>query len=182
MAAFAIYKRTELGAALEQGEIISGLYRYTVTTPFELDKPPQLRFAVLDFVVVLSQTCDLTARIPVDDRGVLLCEARLLQDLPRPGGSDILRKIKNNLDHRYQYLRQFEADVDSQSKGSTGALYLDFRRIFSVPCDELMFQVGDSGPAKRRCSLEVPYREHLAARYAGYLARVALPADHNQDG
>ena len=100
MAAFAIYKRTELGAALEQGEIISGLYRYTVTTPFELDKPPQLRFAVLDFVVVLSQTCDLTARIPVDDRGVLLCEARLLQDLPRPGGSDILRKIKNNLDRK----------------------------------------------------------------------------------
>src|SRR5271163_4273354 len=179
MADTAIYKKIEVDAGLEQGEIISGLYRYTVISPFQTDSGPELRLVALDFAVVLSQTCDLASHVSIDDRGILLCEAQLQQDLPLAKGEDILRKIKNNQNHRYQYLRQFGAEVDSIGTGSSGPLFLDFRRIFSIPCDELMFQIGKGGPAERRCCLTVPYREHLAARFADYLSRVALPEDHN---
>jgi hypothetical protein len=57
-------------------------------------------------------------------------------------------------------------------------MMLDFKRCFSLPAKEIYRQTALPDGAKRRCRLEMPYREHLQSRAAFYLQRVTLLLPH----
>ena len=65
---------------------------------------------------------------------------------------------------------------DSQNIGLP-ELGIDFKRHFTIPTDE-MYKRLQIGEAKIRCMLMSPYLEHLSCRFAYFLSRIALPAEH----
>jgi hypothetical protein len=141
---------------------------------------------------VLTQDCDLEndfkTRSKKSESGVsaegvlpnvLLCEVITVAALRITApGSDVWRKVKANKDERYHVLESAAAWADALKEGLP-PLGIDFKRYFTIPTDELYFQIGSG--AKRRCRLISPYREHLSTRFSAFLARVALPLPHHID-
>ena len=107
----------------------------------------------------------------------MVAEAQVLRG--RPGMvSNLWDTIKKNQNPRYQFLEKVPAECDALGKGLP-EMGIDFRRLFTVPTDELYARLGVS--LKCRCCLAVPYREELSARFAFYLSRIALPTPHRSD-
>jgi hypothetical protein len=150
---------------------------------------------VFSLAIIMSQDCDL--KQDHDERGaaqnnldessnnrilpnVLLCpvvtDSELFGALPR--GSDIKKRVVQNKDERYQYLRSVAPEEDARGKGLS-ALGIDFRRYFTVPTAELYAQL--SNRTERRCRLNATYLEHLSSRFNAYLSRVALPRNHHEE-
>lgn len=177
--------------ALRQGEILSSVEQHIVVIELDGAAPPELRKKTHPLAIVLSQDCDLEQ----DFKGrsgdapllrllmpnILICEvdvATNLQGDPQriaPGG-DIWKRIIQNKDERYQYLREIRPGADAEGIG-TAPLLIDFKRTFTLPSDGLYAQINRT--AKRRTVLASPYREHLSWRHACFIARVALPLDHH---
>lgn len=191
-----VYVRISSTDPLRQSEILTGvLQKRQSLESFGTEKP------VLDemrhpYAIVITQDCDLeqdfNARKPssaettiektVSDKlipNVLLLEAISVTDLlAKVGGKDIRKRVGNNKDERYQVLQKVEPADDTEGVGLP-ALGVDFKRFFTIPTDELYFQLDSN--AKRRTRLASPYLEHLAKRFADFQGRVALPAEHNID-
>lgn len=55
--------------------------------------------------------------------------------------------------------------------------YVDFKRYFAIPVDEIYARI-DAGELRRRCCFQAPYLQHLATRFYCYQARIALPEQH----
>jgi hypothetical protein len=91
--------------------------------------------------------------------------------------SDIWKQITQNKNERFQYLRSVPANVDSSLIG-VDTLLVDFKRNFTLPTATIYGQLA--AQAKRRVVLMSPYMEHLAARYAHFISRIALPLDHHR--
>jgi hypothetical protein len=132
----------------------------------------------------MSQDCDLLwdfeARLEQKTReltGVLLYEAEPTgQVRARLPGGDILRRIQRHAEERYHLLPAVPPEQDLLGHGLP-EMIVDFRRYFTVSPDELYRQLSttDDDRAKRRCRLDMPYREHLQVRAAYYFQRVGLP-------
>jgi hypothetical protein len=104
---------------------------------------------------------------------VLLCELTTAAILrPFLAGTDILRRIRNNLDERYHCLLAVRPEDDRAGEGLP-ELVADFKRVFSIPTDELYLRVTLG--MKRRARLKSPYLQHLSSRFGYYCLRVALP-------
>ena len=141
-----------------------------------------------EYALVLSQDCDLD--LDFKARGgtispekqipfVLFCEVITAQELRSgPGGmnSTIWGNVRTNKHERYQFLQKVDPAEDALGKGLP-ELGIDFKRYFTIPVDEVYRRI-ELGEAQRRCVLNSPYLEHLCIRFANYLSRVALPADH----
>lgn len=109
---------------------------------------------------------------------ILLCEAVTAEELkryPQTKGHDIWKRIRNNKDERYQFLRSVGPDQDSSGK-EIPELGIDFKRFFTLPTEEVYRQLGSN--AKRRVFLVAPYAQHLTSRFFYYHSRVALPEEH----
>ena len=170
---------------LRQSEIITDLVQFTYypATGEAIEKPHP-------YAIVLSQDCDLlrdhenqTNGASTVLNGVLLFELEPVDDIRgRLPGGDILRRIRRQSEERYHFLEAVPVDLDLLGEGLP-QLIIDFRRCYTMPPDEIYRQCALEGHdgAKRRCRLEIPYREHLQNRVAFYLQRVALPdEDANQ--
>lgn len=166
---------------LRQSEVISNVSQYS----FDPVASEGIRTS-RPYVVILSQDCDLlwdfearTQDRPRELIGVLIYEAEPPgQVRARLPGGDILRRIQRHGEERYHLLPSVPPEFDLLGLGLP-ELIIDFRRYFTVPADELYRQLsipGDDG-ARRRCRLEMPYREHLQSRAAFYFQRVGLPVD-----
>ena len=106
---------------------------------------------------------------------VLFCELTTVDDLkPRLAGSDILRRIRSNLDERYHFFPSIPASGDCVDKGLP-ELVADFKRVFSIPTDELYLRLGAG--IRRRCIPRSPFLQHLSSRFGYFCLRVALPED-----
>ena len=104
---------------------------------------------------------------------VLLCELTTAAILrPFLAGTDILRRIRNNLDERYQCLLAVRPEDDRAGEGLP-ELVADFKRVFSIPTDELYLRITLG--MRRRARLQSPYLQHLSSRFGYYCLRVALP-------
>lgn len=90
-------------------------------------------------------------------------------------GKDIKKRIYQNKDERYQYLRAIEPAQDVLKEGLQ-SMILDFKRYFTLATDDLYYQLETT--AKRRAVLNSPYLEHLTTRFFNFQARVALSEDH----
>lgn len=80
----------------------------------------------------------------------------------------------NHTHERYQVLEEVPAEKDLLGEG-VPSLGLDFKRIFTVPTDEIYRRI-ELNHARRRFHLTSPYLEHLISRFTHYQGRVALPS------
>jgi hypothetical protein len=185
--AFQTYTKSEIGAALRQGEILTNFIQYEL----DVDKlRGQQPFEVLQIthpiVVVLSQDCDLDqdyTRRQKDKTdnllaSVLFCAVAVNDEDFRRCinlGTKEWKKVVENREPRLHYLRAVPQADDIANEGLSD-LIVDFRQYFSLPTEEAYFCAG---AARRRCRLETPYAEHLSHRFFSHMARVALPLDHH---
>jgi hypothetical protein len=181
--------------ALRQGEILSSVDQYIIILKAQsATELPDVTRKMHPFAVILSQDCDLaqdfaarfgdSAETALKQMipNVLLCEVDIADNTKTGGtiarGSDIWKRIIQNKDERFQYLRGIAADSDAEGKG-VPHLLIDFKRTFTLPTEMLYGQL--QGVAKRRAVLASPYVEHLSSRYAYFISRVALPRDHHAE-
>jgi hypothetical protein len=136
--------------------------------------------------IVLTQDCDLTwdynARTTGDPQqghkllpNVLLCE---LWEADRLRGTQAIstnpwKRIRQNQDERYHYLSECGAEDDLAGTGLV-VLAIDFKRVFTVPTDELYFRIS-AGQVRHRCCLNGAFLQDLSNRFGYYQMRVALP-------
>jgi hypothetical protein len=177
---------------LRQGEILSSVEQFVVQVNVQdPEGPVDVRIKRHPFAIVLAQDCDLAqdfkgrsgdsaAAAKLIIPNILLCEVDIAEYLKTGGtiaqGSDIWKRIVQNKDERFQYLRAVSTEVDALGMGIQ-PLLVDFKRAFTVPT-ELLYEQLQKG-TKRRTVLTSPYLEHLSSRYAGFISRVALPYDHH---
>lgn len=175
---------------LRQGEILSDLVEVRLAAEcLRPDAEPLIEEIFHPYAVVLTQDCDLEwdfrYRRTADpaDQGrlanktvphILLCQADAAERLRGNQNikSDIWRRISRNLDERYHILPEVSKELDRLSKGIP-ALALDFKRVFTIPTDELYYRLRFG--AQRRCFLRSPFLQSLSSRFAYFLGRVALP-------
>lgn len=139
------------------------------------------------FAIVISQDCDLMWDHEERQKpqpniykllpNILLCEVLAATDLRGRNrlDSDIWKRVVQNKDERYHFLRSVDALEDLVGQGLPD-LAIDFKRYFTVPTDEVYAQLALD--ARRRTRLVSPYLEHLCDRFAYFRQRVALPEDH----
>lgn len=175
--------RDDVLRELRQAELITGLVQYDYDPTVEPDG--QARKIVHAYAVVASQDCDLLRHYDEgcpDDLTIINCvllleaepadEARAKSRL----GTKEWRSVRNNKNERYHVLAAIPPALDRENEGLP-ELVLDFRRFFAMTPREVYRQCADPAGAKRRCRLEIPYREQLQNRVAFYLQRIALPED-----
>lgn len=178
-------------SALRQGEILSNVAQLLPgSSSYLQEAEPEVTVQTHPLVVLLSQDCDLfqdfQARQKIESPAMassdkllpslLLCQATEAEKLMSTiMGKDIRKRIYQNKDERYQYLRAVEPEQDALGKGLQ-SMILDFKRYFTLSTGDLYYQVRAN--AQRRAILSPSYLEHLTARFFNFLARVALPEDH----
>jgi len=110
----------------------------------------------------------------------LLCEVHTADELRGRNriDSDSWRRVRENKDERFHYLRGVRPEEDALRQGLPN-LAVDFKRYFSIPTDELYAQLRAEDGAHRRTHLLSPYLEHFCSRFAYFQQRVALPEDHH---
>jgi len=187
-----IYRPVQAGQRLFQGEVVERLLEWA--PQYDNDAAPQRIIGVRairhDFVIVLSQDCDLEKdwRIrqnqPLAETGlksVIFCPALPAEELRQQQGltSKKWEVVRQNKDERYSYLAEIPANADSANEG-TGALLLDMMGYFTVRTEEVYRQLRINGAdtPRRRCTLETPWAEHLQLRFSIYQCRIGLPCDH----
>jgi hypothetical protein len=173
---------SELTEELRQGEIITGVIQHSYNPISQ-----EVNFIVHNYAFLLSQDCDLLSDYEAAKKGethlngVLLYEADTVeQRRPTLGDSKSWRYVRDNRDDRYHFLEAVPPDQDILGQGLP-ELIIDFRRLFTVSPREIYRQIEDPEGAKRRCRVEMPYREHLQSRAAFYMQRVMLPRMHESN-
>ena len=185
--------------ALRQGELLANVWVHRVDhSAISIPKGsvPEVESEVHPLVIVMTAECDLyqdfAARLPqqqaqeahrpdMEDRSrtyliphVLLCdmyeEGRIKVQVP--AGSQIWKRIIQNQDERYHHLQA--APVGDPSCTELPALFLDFKKTFSLPTQSLCDGVSDV--AVERLAVVPPvYIHDLMHRFYGFLSRVGLP-------
>ena len=174
---YRVYSKKELDQELRQAEIISDLIQHRYDS--ELD---EVKAEFHRYVIVVTQDCDLLQDYKDQLNNVLLYKAEPASDVRTmvPPGSDIWKRIIQNKDERYHLLEAIGTEDDCVGKG-VPALIIDFRRFFTLPAVEVYRQFARLDGAKRRCRLEMPYREHFQVRLAFYFQRVMIPEPHKHE-
>lgn len=175
-----VYTKEGLDRELRQGEIITSVVQWSYDFQEGAASGTEIPISI-----VLSQDCDLLQEFDRVERGataalngVLMFEARAYAEVRGTlGGSDIAKRVRNNADDRWHYLEAIPSVADLSATG-LDPLVIDFKRFYSIAPRDLYKQIELLDGPKRRCRLEMPYREHLQSRLAFYLARVALPTPH----
>jgi hypothetical protein len=178
-----IYTCLELTRELRQAEIVANLSQYTYDPVDGAAETPHA------FAIILSQDCDLLWDFdaiakgqPAELNGVLIYELEPAQNArEKIKGSDIWKRMRQNKDERYHFLEGVPAELDLCGEGLP-EMMIDFKRCFSLPAKEIYRQIRLQDGAKRRCRLQMPYREHLQSRAAFYLQRVTLLLPHRPVG
>jgi hypothetical protein len=109
---------------------------------------------------------------------VLLCEVHVADELRGRSGinSELWRRVRENKDERYHYLRAVLPEEDSLREGLPN-MAVDFKRYFAIATDELYAQIN--AEARKRARLISPYMEHFCSRFGHFQQRIALPEDHH---
>lgn len=143
--------------ALRQGEILSDVVQVHISRDSVSPEAEEiaLQEKIHPQAIILTQDCDLDWDFKARDQGeegnklqlklvpnILLCEmipADTLRGQMRDagvGGSDLWKRIVGNRDERYHKFPLLPPEADSSSEGLP-ELVVDFKRVFTVPTDEL---------------------------------------------
>jgi hypothetical protein len=182
-----IYSASPTAERLRQGEIVSNVFQAMEV----LDRAGgSARFErkVHPFAIIASQDCELEQDFNAKQQNgletlpnVLFCEVievTRLKSGPPNLPSDIWRRVKSNQNERYHVLQRILPAEDAQGEGLP-ELGIDFKRYFTMPTKEVYFRLGTE--IRRRCFMNSPYLEHFSDRFCHFLARVALPVEHQID-
>jgi len=182
-----IYSISPDAGPLRQGEILSDVLVAQLDAEcLRPDAEPLIEETIHPYAVVLTQDCDLEWDFRyrrAADPGrlankmvphILLCQADTAERLRGDQNikSDIWRRISQNSDERYHVLPEVPAELDRLIQGIP-ALVLDFKRVFTVPTNELYYRL--SSGSQRRCFLLPPFLQSLSSRFTYFLGRVPLP-------
>lgn len=183
-----MFARSPDTGPLQQSEILSGVIQTRISMEsLRLgDERPQVEEIQHPYSIVLTQDCDLywdfTAREQGNDAGlqmklvpnVLLCELSEEAVLRGEQGinSEVWRRIAKNLNERFHRFPEVPPDGDRRGDGLP-SLVADFKRIFTVPTEELYARMG--ADVIRRSFLQNPHLQHFSSRFGYYCLRVALP-------
>lgn len=181
---------------LRQGDVIGPLWEHRAVYPpstIRLGKSVGVRSIAHALVVVLSPDCDLIwdyemrfdsepdaadLEVATEDHSsavthVLLCDLYSYEEIrPRfKGKPDVWDRVRRNQDERYHHL-------DSSRVGEGGELvvndlYLDFKRVFSLPTDRI-YEGVLSQEVERTAVLREVYTHDLIHRFYGFLSRIAV--------
>lgn len=187
-----IYDPAPEATALRQAEVLLDLTEYRAVA---LDAEGALEYVVVqhDVVVVMSQDCDLEqdcdVRFPADREPapaeevelgvntlvqVLLCdaypEAEIQAKFDNFGSRD-WRRVRQNQNERYHHFEA--AAIGTAGENMIEALYLDFRKHFTVPTGFLYDRIA-AGDVKRRAIVPAIYSHDLMHRFYGFQSRVAI--------
>src|SRR5262245_18048578 len=160
-----VYTTDELDRELRQGEILSDVTEYRYDS-----QSRDVKVEMHKYVLVATQDCDLVEDYSAQVGTVLLYKAYPAEDVRTtlPQGRDIWKRVIQNKDERYHLLESVEASNDRSGQGLP-ALIIDLRQLFTIPAIELYRQItAATQSARRRCRLEMPYREHFQCRAAFY--------------
>jgi hypothetical protein len=161
------------GDTLETGDIILGCTVYSPIFPEVPTDPVSEVDAVVYDLIVLSQSCDLViGREKLSQ--VVLCpilqKSQIESDLNhalRTRGA--LTQAAKNKEPAFFIL---QASDHPECLREISAVH--FREVFTLPVSFLRRVAEEKGARLRLCS---PYKEALAARFAAFFGRVALPED-----
>jgi hypothetical protein len=179
-----IYQRPEaLETCLRQGEILSDVVRYRVSTS-TIDGERRVVTVDCPYAVVVSQACDLEQQfrdfqnVNPQLPNILLCQLATAEDLKLSPGmtGTSWNGVRKNGENRYHFLEAIPADSDFCGAGLP-ELGADFKRYFTIPIEELYLQIR-SGRIKRRSVLCTPYCEHFCIRFSQYQSRIGLNRQH----
>lgn len=190
----AVYIRIQASDPLRQTEILTNVVQKRQSIRSLGGKTPVLEEIRHPYAIVITQDCDLeqdfkarnaeSAKESTTDKSatdkllpnILLLEAiSTIELLGKVSGKDIRKRVRQNQDERYHVLQKIEPGEDAEGAGLP-SLGVDFKRVFTVPTDELYAQLKSN--AKRHSWLATPYLEHLAKRFANFQCRIALPKEH----
>lgn len=175
---------------LRQGEILSGVSEVRVDVSGLREQQNRAISVNHPFAIVVSQDCDCEQdykyRLGEDSKdkevpNILLCQIVTAEELRGSNSinSTIWGQVKINKNERYHFLQKAGVEDDLAGVGLP-EMGIDFKRVFTVPTDELYFRI-ENAQVVRRCRLTSPYLEHFATRFGYFLHRVALPLDHASD-
>jgi hypothetical protein len=184
-----IYIKPSLDEPLRQGEILSTLTQLPLDPEnIDLDSPV-IKKIIHPWAIIVSQDCDLDwdfkARQSRDESqqskllpNILFCMVPTAEELRGRTGinSSLWKRIRTNKDERYHFFQKAEVEDDFLGQGLP-ELAVDFKRYFTIPTNEVYFQLHH-GETERRTRLLSPYLEHFSTRFAYFQSRVALPEDH----
>ena len=177
----AIYETSSNTGPLRQGEILSDVVEVRLAPEcVRCNLELSIHEILHPFALVLAQDCDLDwdfrYRFTTDPAeraklanklipNVLLCQAESVADFRGTPGinSDLWRRIAKNSDERYHVLPDVPTELDQAGDGIP-SLAMDFKRLFSVPTDELYLRLGTQ--AKRRAFLLPPFLQSLSSRFS----------------
>jgi len=91
----------------------------------------------------------------------------------RMAGSGVLRRAKSNQEARYHYLPVGEGPVAGQEPLTT-ELFLDFKRVISVPIASL-YEGIVTGGTRRLAVIPQNYVYDLAQRFYAFRSRIGQP-------
>ena len=175
--------------AIRQGEVLSSVYQLTIELVDQAGHVVQkARPLKHPFAIVLSQDCDLDwdygsrmAREPETHQkivpSVLFCEVAAADTLKSQRGMNMgtWKKIRQNVDPRYQFIESCPDYLDALKRGFPD-LAMDFKRFYTVPTQSLY---SDLNTRTERCARLVgPYLRQLITRFYHFQLRVALPREH----
>jgi hypothetical protein len=181
--------------AFRQGEILSGVVQIHLSLECLRGQSEENSFEekLHPHAIIVSQECDLDWDFKARKNGlganalqlkqvpnVLLCELipadTLRGDLKGAGGglagSDFWRSLKGNREERYHFFESVAPLYDFFGEGLP-ELVADFKRVFTVPTEELYLRVGRD--TRRRSVMQPPYLQNFNVRIGFYSMRVALP-------
>ena len=178
---------------LRHGQIVCGVLEYVPTGTLNANGGPTFTEVKHDLVIVLTPECDLLSdfiqrdevgKSPKPEEGkvnsgvlshVQCCDLLPLGDIrwPYPFNRGTWDRVHENRDERYlrvpaEDIRHYGHDYDHPD------LYLDFKRVLSVPTDYLYAHLnqGKVGICGR---IPEPWLSHLVQRCYGFQSRVCLP-------
>jgi hypothetical protein len=176
-------------------QLISDVREIIPTPGFVTGESEELIPIQHDFLIVLSQDCDLdwdyksrfetdSANAPGDSKrmaSVLLCKVDTAQGVRQRSdvNTTTWNRIKSNRDERYHFLEETLPEHDALGKGLP-ELCIDFKTYVGIPIDVLYHEIA-RGVCHRRGRLVSPYLEHLSQRFSAYLSRVALPENYSSN-
>jgi len=192
-----LYEVAPDSGALRQGEILGDIWEHRVRRP--ASQIPEGSLAEVDsrlhgLMIIMSAECDLYQdyvvrfseqpaqeqhELGTDERHpavipqVLLCDLYKQEEVrPRIGGADIWKRINQNQDERYHYLKA--APIGDPPQDELPDLCLDFKKTLALPTKSL-YEGVDGGQVKRVAVVPPLYIHDLVHRFYGYHSRVGLP-------
>lgn len=157
--------------SLEQGDLLFDFPVVTFASSYRDIVNDNIDLDVSEYdVVVLTQSCDLTAG---KVESVLLCPFFTKEELaPKFDGLGSASGEKNVQKGKWESL--YLLPPCSVDDINLPPRIVNFRQIFTMPLQVTVEYVEQQ---QRRARLSPPYREHLAQAFARFIMRIGFPID-----